>query len=262
MKLKNILAEYEKIIPIELQEDWDNSGIQIGDLEKDISKILIALDTDDDVLKYAKKYNYNLIINHHPLIFKPMKKIVSDNIIDNRIIYAIKNDISIYASHTNFDNYNYGTSYLLAKKLGIKDMNILSPLDNNAKYGTGIYGFIEEMSIEEFNLKLKEKLLLNNTIFYGDKDKKIKKIAVVGGSGASFIDDCLINNVDLFITGDIKYHDADHAIDNKLNILDIGHYESEKLVMEKIREILKEVIKDENIEIDVYYRKRKTRQIL
>lgn len=262
MKLKEVISKYEKIVPLYLQEEWDNSGLQIGDLEKEISKILISLDTDDDVLKYAKNEKYDLIINHHPLIFSSIKKIVSGNIIDERIAYSIKNDIAIYANHTNFDNYNYGTSFMLGKLLEIENMKVLSPIDDKLIYGTGVYGFIDETSIEDFNLKLKEKLSLDNTIFYGNIDDKIKKIAVVGGSGASFIDNCLENDIDLFITGDVKYHDADYAIDNGLNILDIGHYESEKNVMERMKEILGIFTKNTDIEIDIFYRKKKTRQIL
>ena len=120
MKLKDFITWYEKLVPLELQEDFDNSGIQFGNLNREINKILISLDLDDNCLNRAIREKYDLIFTHHPAIFHPLKNIIEQkNSVNTRLISAIKNEICIYSSHTNLDSVEFGVSDALAKQLGL-----------------------------------------------------------------------------------------------------------------------------------------------
>ena len=132
LKLKDFIKWYEKLVPLELQEDFDNCGLQFGNLEREINKILISLDLDDNCLNKAIRENYDLIITHHPVIFHPLKSIIKkENSVNTRLIKAIKNDICIYSSHTNLDRMEFGVSYALASKIGLKNTKNLKECDYN-----------------------------------------------------------------------------------------------------------------------------------
>lgn len=130
MKLTEIIQIIEKEIPVQLQESYDNNGLQLGDANSEILKALISLDLTMDVLIEAKSENCNLIITHHPPIFSAVKTIESNDVLGAMIYFAIKNDIAIYSMHTSFDKYKYGVSYALAEKLLIKNIKVLSPEKN------------------------------------------------------------------------------------------------------------------------------------
>ena len=132
MKLKDFISWYEKLVPLEIQEDFDNSGIQFGNLNREINKILISLDLDDNCLNRAIREKYDLIFTHHPVIFHPLKNIIEqDNSVNTRLISAIKNEICIYSSHTNLDSVEFGVSDALAKQLGLTNTKILDSHKNN-----------------------------------------------------------------------------------------------------------------------------------
>ncbi len=127
MKIKDIVSFLNKQVPLSLQEDFDNSGLNLGNYDHDVKGVLICLDVTLDVINEAINDNCNLIISHHPLIFSKLKRITSSNDIEKAIVLAIKNDISIFCGHTNFDNYHNGVSYKIAKKLNLKNISVLSP---------------------------------------------------------------------------------------------------------------------------------------
>lgn len=250
MKLRDLIAYYEREVPLSLQEDYDNSGIQFGDMDKDIKKILIALDLDENTLDKAIEEKYDLIIVHHPVIFKPLKNIVYDKSLTSRLIRAIKNDINIYASHTNLDKVKGGVSYALAEKLGIKEVKTLEPEDENSN-GIGTYGYIEKTSARDFISEVKEKLEINNLIAYGDLDRNIEKIALVGGSGGSLIAKSIEEDCDLLISSEFDHDKQILAYDRVLILLDISHYDSEKFGLNKIKDILEEKYPELDIKINI-----------
>lgn len=258
MKLKDFISWYEKLVPLELQEDFDNSGIQFGNLNREINKILISLDLDDNCLNRAIREKYDLIFTHHPVIFHPLKNIIEQkNSVNTRIISAIKNEICIYSSHTNLDSVEFGVSDALAKQLGLINMKILDSHKNNIGYGK--YADIDEIFAEDFIYDLKNKLNLENVIVYGNTNRKIKRIAVLGGSGGHFIENCIDNNCDVFVSSEFKYDEQIDAQDNNLVLIDIGHYESEKFILEPLRQTIQKFFPE--IKIDVNYLEKSTRKI-
>lgn len=342
MKIKDIISHLEKLAPPFLQESYDNAGLLIGNSNAVVSKALISLDVTEAVLDEAITKNCQIIIAHHPLIFKGLKRITGKNMVERIVTKAIKNDIAIYAIHTNLDNVKGGVNSILCEKLGIVNNKILAPKEgllrklvafcpkkdaskirqaifdagaghignyDNCSFnteGTGSFRalegtnpyvgekgklhFEEEVRIEsvfpvylendilqalhtthpyeevaydiyplmnthgnvgagmigDLEIEMDEKLFLQKVkdiagtacIRHSDfLGRKIKKVAVCGGSGSFLIKDAIRAGADLFISGDINYHDFFDA-DKKLVIADIGHYESEQFSKDLIYSVL------------------------
>jgi len=222
MKLEEIYNILNKISPFELQESWDNSGLIIGDLNRDIKDIYISLEVTLELLKKAK--GDSLFIVHHPLIFSPIKRLNFNLYPSNLLEIIIQKRISLIALHTNFDK-SHLNRYLFEKILGFKD-EIERDFISKCRV---------DISKEELFSLLKERLKIQNLRVVNPKDK-IESIAMTTGSGASLMDSI---DSDCFLTGDIRYHDAIKAISQNLMLVDIGHFESEIFFSEIIEEELK-----------------------
>ena len=217
-----ILDEYA---PPELAESWDNSGWQVFFGNDNTSKVLLCLSVTDDVINQAIELGCNLIISHHPVIFKPLKVIK-----DSKILKAVQYGIQIYSLHTNCDKTQNGTSDLIAQKLNLKKT---AALNDFVRVGLAPH----EMRMDELIAYVKlafntERIKLVNN----GKKSIIKTIAVCAGSGVEFIPEIEKYNIDAYITSEIKYHDA---LDSKrVALLDIGHFESEKPFVDEIKAVL------------------------
>lgn len=234
MKIKDIIKFLEERFPLSLQEDWDNSGLQIGNIENDLTNIMISLDLDEQTIQKAKEKSCNLIINHHPFLFSSIKSIDLNEENGKIIKDLIKNDITVFAMHTNLDIGKGGVNDNLAKLLELRD---ISNLDTNNENPMARFGYTDEISAYDFSKYIKDKLNCKGLILYGDKDKKIEKVALCGGAGSDFINDAIKKGCDLIVTSDVKYHEA---IDNckKINIVDPGHFASENHIIYMIKDLL------------------------
>lgn len=253
MKGNNIIVELEKWIKPELIDTWDNTGFQIGDNNIEVKKILLALDLDREVLDYAIDNNIDMIITHHPVIFRPIESITNTSYKGRLIMDAIKNNILIYNAHSNLDLVDKGVNDQFAKLLEMRNVEKLSDTVkvDQMDYGYGRIGEIEEINILDFLEKVKSKLKADHLIVYGDLNNKVvSRIAVCGGSGAGFIDDAILNNAQVYVTGDIKYHDAQLAYENDLILIDASHYDTEKIILPIIKEYLIEKFAD-NLDIEI-----------
>lgn len=240
MKAKEIIDLMNQWANPKLIDDWDNTGFQIGHSNKDIHSILISLDLDNEVLEKALDQGFQMIITHHPIIFKPITKVTTDSYKEKLLYDLIRNDIVVYNAHSNLDQATGGVNDQLAKLLGLKDpipLNSQSLLDN-INYGYGNVGEIEETSLEEYIKIIKEKLNADYLVVYGETNKSVKKVALCGGSGSEFIYDAYMSNACIYITGDIKYHDAQLGNELGLTIIDAGHYNTEKIIIPVIKEYL------------------------
>jgi dinuclear metal center YbgI/SA1388 family protein len=342
MKIKEVTYELERIAPLSLQESYDNAGLLVGNSDVEISKILISLDVTERVIEEALSKGCNLIISHHPVIFKGLKRITGGTYVERIVASAIKNDIALYAIHTNLDNVDSGVNSILCDKMGLINKKVLSPkrellrklvvfcpVDyadkvreavfeagagkignyDSCSYsgkGTGSFRgsedtspfvgekgklhFEEEIRIETIFPVYREREIISALIeahpyeevaydiyslineflsvgagMTGELEtevdeidflnrvkkitgagcvrhtkltgRKIKKVAVCGGSGSFLIGDAKRSGADIFLTGDIKYHEFFDA-DEKLVIADIGHYESEQFAKDLIYSVL------------------------
>ncbi len=235
----------------ELIDTWDNTGFQVGDAEKNIEKILVSLDLDRKLLDYAIDGNYDMIITHHPLIFKPIDSITTENHKEKIIYDLIRSNIVAYNAHTNLDQAKGGVSEELGKILGLEQMTTLS-LSEVEDGGYGKVGYIEAQNLKQYADFIKEKLDIDYLTIYGQVDKKIEKVAVCGGAGSDFIYDAYRNNVDLYVTGDIKYHEAQMADELGVSIVDPGHFHTEKPILPVIKKYLEGALDGKRIKIDLW----------
>lgn len=240
MRLKTIITYLENKFPPYMKEEWDNVGLMVGDREQDIKKIQLSLDVTDTVIEHAINNKMDLIITHHPLIFKGINKINSDSSLGRKILKLIKNNIAVYSLHTNLDSGRDGINdYIMKLIFGFENSEILDKKDNE-NYGIGRVITLDKIYTGKEILELlKEKLSLKNIVTVNlAKDKEIKKIAIITGSGGSYWRKIKANNIDLFITGDIKYHEALDMREEGVSAVDIGHFESEHIFVNIIKELL------------------------
>lgn len=355
LRCKDIADYIEQLAPTSLAESWDNVGLLVGDNNQEIHKILITLDVTLDVVKEAVEKDVDLIISHHPMIFKPLSKITEDNIMGQMVRTLIKNNIGVYAAHTNLDIARGGLNDLLASKLNLinikplkvlheqslKKLVVFIPEGNEDRVrdamtgaGAGVIGnysactyrvegigtfkpmegtnpFIgkqgdleqvkeyrletivpaeklnhvvqamieahpyEEVAYDVYPLDLKgqaegigrigqlpepisfkelidflKKILqLSHLRYAGTEDAVIKTVALCTGSGAEFISLSAKQKADVYITGDVKYHQAQLAIQEKINLIDAGHYGTENIVVPFLQNYLKDYFSEENIQI-------------
>ncbi|MDO5027394.1 MAG: Nif3-like dinuclear metal center hexameric protein [Tissierellia bacterium] len=257
MLIREFIAEFEKKIPLDLQDDWDNSGWQLGDKDRELRQVLLCVDVTEDVIDQAIEFGANLIIAHHPILFRPTKSIDMDFFISKKLIKAIKNDISIYACHTAIDVHESGLNSFVFKKMGFKSQDkLIYTLDN---HGYGNLASFPSRKAWDLVDQIKERLDLDHVIFYGDEDRQVAKVCLVTGAGSSFINQCLEAGVDMFITADVGHHTAMDALEQGMLVVDLGHYQSERFFNELLEELIKKIdpeIKTKmEIEGDKYLRK-------
>lgn len=247
LKLSVLLSVLEEWMPLSWQESYDNCGLVLGDAQKEITKALICVDVTDEVLQEAIDENADLIISHHPPIFSSFKQLDFQTPLGKRIQKATKHDIAWYAMHTNLDNGFEGVNKYLADIFGLSDSRILrvsghsgprgAYIDKESSaqaFGAGFIGNLAKTLSERELLEMVKKIGGNGFIRHsGFADRKIKRIALCGGSGNFLIGDALHQEADVFITGELKYHDFVDA-DPRLWLIDFGHYESERHTKEII----------------------------
>ena len=244
IKVNNIIKEMELLAPTYLKEDFDNVGLMVGDKNKEVKKVLLALDCTLKVIEEAKKENVELIITHHPLIFKRPSSITTDTLQGKKIIELIKNDISLYSSHTNLDSVENGLNDTIVSILGFDNFKILEKNKRYDKAGLGrIVSLNESIQLEDLISKIKKSLNINNLRVVKGKDK-VNKIAIINGSGQDFIGKAVPLGADCIITGDTTYHFASDYKEMEISILDVGHFASEQITFFNVMENLKEKFKD------------------
>ena len=244
MQIKAFITSLEDWAPIQFQESYDNAGLIVGDPEANCTGVLCSLDCTEAVVEEAIEKGYNLIVSHHPIIFKGIKQFSRDHYVNRTVLKAIQNNIALYAIHTNLDNVIHGVNSTLADRLHLENRKILAPIpglfdSNGQAVGAGLVGELPlETEPEAFLRWVKEKLNLNVIKHTKLIDKKLITIALCGGSGSFLLDQIKTQKIDCFITSDLKYHDFFEA-DGKYLLLDIGHGESEHFVPALIVDYLK-----------------------
>ncbi|MHC1780384.1 MAG: Nif3-like dinuclear metal center hexameric protein [Bacteroidales bacterium] len=236
MKALEIIKAIEDFAPGQLQESWDNSGLIVGDADKEVRAVLLALDCTPEIISEAIETGAGMIITHHPLIFKGIKRIGTNTVQERMITSLIKNDIVLYSMHTNIDKVPEGVSSLMAKKLGLKNLSFLLP-DSGGENGLGLAGDLEkEMEFSELIDHLKRAFPVKTVRFSKPVTGGIKRVAVCGGSGGSIIREAVQSGASVYITGDISYHNF--FCEDGFMIIDIGHFESEIDVLELLMSVI------------------------
>lgn len=236
MKIKDFIKKMDKICPPELAEEWDNSGIQIeaGD---SVSKVLVALEVTERVIEEAKSLGVDMVVTHHPLFFGGFKSITNELLPGKYSLELIKNGISVYSAHTNFDIMNGGNNDFIAKLIGISDIKAHGIIRTGRLRKT--------LTLKELAIKIAKDLDIEpaKIRMIGNPEQKIKKLCWCTGAGSEYIMDSYDLKSDVYITGDVKYHDAVTIDEFGMNCLDIGHFGSEKIFTENMASIIKKHLK-------------------
>jgi dinuclear metal center YbgI/SA1388 family protein len=239
MKTAQIIEAIEAFAPLELQEDFDNSGIQVGDISQKVEGILLCLDVTEEVIEEALELDCNLIISHHPLLFKPLRSITGKNYIERCVVKACKNDLVIYSAHTNLDNARDGVNFRLAEKIGLQNIRFLKPT------GLGGSGAVGELPAEEeeesFLQRIKSIFQLESLKHSPFTGRMVREVALCGGSGAFLIPDAIADGADVFLTGEARYNDY-YDVEDRILLAVLGHYESEHCTKELFFDIISKKI--------------------
>ena len=221
MKVKEMYDFIDSFAPFSTQCEWDNSGLLIGNPDNEITKIGFSLDADISVIKEAAEKGCNLIITHHPVIFRPLKSI-SD---EDPVTALIKNNISIICAHTNLDKSAEGVNFVLANTRGLKNIR---RFETDTEANMCFIGEIEEKNAIEFSKLVSKKL--SATVEFTDSAKAIKTVAVCGGAGGEFIYE-LQDKADAFVSGEFSYHEFFDSKRLGISAIRAGHFETENPVI-------------------------------
>ena len=226
-----------ELAPVKYAESWDNPGLLLGHLAQHVHKIMVALDLSPEVAEQAIEQECDIIITHHPYYFSlPKTFAVTDTKME--VLYElIKHDIALYAAHTNLDAAKGGVNDVLAARLGLDEVTEI-PRKDCPEQGLARIGVLDEpMALKEFAAKVRDDLGAEHLTYAGG-DEPVYKVAVVGGSGADFMEDALAAGADTLVTGDLKYHVAQKALNLGLNVVDGTHQLTESPVVDKLEQVL------------------------
>ncbi len=237
MRCQDILDKIEARYPRKYACDWDNVGLLAGSREREVDTVYIALDATDEVVDAASECGAQLLLTHHPMIFGGLKSVTTDDYVGERLIRLIRNDISYYAMHTNYDVM--GMAELAADMLDLKDRRVLEEVLDGE--GIGRVGDLSRsMTLEECANFVKERFGLPNVKIFGEPEKQVQRAAICPGSGKSEAKPALSMGAEVYITGDIDHHTGIDMADCGMAIIDAGHYGVEHIYIADMEHFLKE----------------------
>ena len=247
MLCSEIIHILEKQSPPEYALSWDNVGLLVGRKDREIHKLLLAVDASEEVVDLAIQHQFDMIVTHHPLIFGKIGRVNDETPLGKKILGLAEHGICCYAMHTNFDTKG-GMAKLAAKRLAMQNTEVLEETMDGE--GIGQIGFLpKSMTAEELAVYVKEKFDLKNVILYGNKKDKIEKIAISPGSGKSVIAISADKGAQCLITGDIGHHEGMDASELGVCVLDASHYGLEKIFLEYMYGYLQDYCMDVEIQI-------------
>lgn len=256
MVYEEVIGGIEKIAPPELAPQWDNSGVQVYTGKENIQRILVCLEINGDIIEEAKKRSVDLIVSHHPLIFQGLKSInpygysslsvevhrVGEQMTSKYVMELIKADISAYSAHISFDRAPDGNNAYLSELLGLEDVYVPGSAEAEV---TGLIGsWKEEKILEEVLKQLAEipGVSLAEMRVVGNPKRPVNKVALCTGAGGDLLGYAISQGCDLFITGDVRFHEAQLAAGAGIALVDAGHFGTEKLFEGNFADQLREVL--------------------
>ena len=247
MLCKEVMDILEENYPADYALDWDNVGLLVGRDDKEVRRIYVALDADDETIEAAVRWKADLLVTHHPMIFSGVKRINNLDFIGARILKLVQNDISYYAMHTNYDVL--GMAELSGRKMSLEDPEVLEVTrDGEQPEGIGrVADLASPAPLREICWSVKDRFHLGAVKVFGDMDQPVSRIAISPGSGKSMIKAALDKKADVLITGDIDHHTGIDAVAQGLAVIDAGHYGIEHIFIEDVKEYLKEKL--EGVEV-------------
>ncbi len=253
LKVKDIMEKMEALAPTHLAEAWDNVGLMVGDLEQRVNTVLVCLDVTSDNVKRAIECGADLIISHHPLLFQPVKRIVEQGVTGGILRELIRHNISVYSAHTNLDHADGGTNDVLAERLELTGVRrfreeeckdaLGAPIDNIGRVGT----LSLPMEMQDFVALTKNALGCRSIRYVGDPEDVVKTVALCSGSGGDVLYAAYHAGADVYVTSDIRHHEAQLAFELGINLIDAGHFETENTVCTFVTEYLESAFPELNV---------------
>ena len=245
MILKDIVHSIESVVPLSFQEEWDNSGLQVGNRNAEIKAALLTVDVTESVVDEAISLGCNLIVSHHPLLFRGLKHLTGSTPQERCVEKAIRHNIAIYSAHTSMDSYLHGVSGRMAEKLGITDYHILIPSTTQPQAGLGVIGKLPQpMNNETFVNHVANVFATKNAAlrWVEGANNEVQTVAICGGAGAEFVEAAIAQGADAFVSADFKYHELQGAY-QRITVVDMDHWVSEHFTREIFEELLSPHIK-------------------
>ena len=245
MKINKVVDALEQYAPLPLQEGYDNAGLQVGLTETvEVSGALLCLDVTEQVVDEAIEKGCNLIVSHHPLIFRKLARISDENYVQRTVRKAIKNDIAIVSMHTNMDAATGGVNFKIAEKLGLKNLSFFAGEKevDGVKGGEGVIGEVSETdgwAAGDLVLLLRDKFAVESVQCNQLLRRPIRRVALCGGAGSFLLDAAIQAGADAFVTGEMHYHEY-FGHEQEIQICVIGHYQSEQFTSEIFKSIIEE----------------------
>ena len=245
-----MLSALEQFAPLPLQESWDNAGLQLGLTEAEVSGALLCLDVNEQIVDEAIRKGCNLIVSHHPLLFRGLKQISGTDYVQRCVIKAIKHDIVIVSMHTNMDNARNGVNWKIAEQLGMTDCRFFAQKTvDGIEAGSGVIGKLTpEMGAKAFIELVKKQFNVVCAQCNELLQRPVSRVAVCGGAGDFLVTDAIALGADAFITGEMHYHQY-FGMEQQIQICVIGHYQSEQFTSEIFRDIIQKECPDVRTEI-------------
>ena len=235
---QKVMDIMERIAPKRLAEDWDNPGLLVGSPKDGTERILVCLDVREETAERAAREGFGLIVAHHPVIFRGVKKLRTD-LPDGRLLGTLlRNRIAVFAAHTNLDSAEGGVNDVLAERIGL-DPESLAPLDPSEEESLGRIGRLPvPTEAEVFAGTVRERLGAAHVRLVRGGDHPVQKVGLCSGSGADLIERAAFRGCDAFVTGDVRYHDAQRAAALGIHVIDAGHFATEQPVVRILAERL------------------------
>jgi dinuclear metal center YbgI/SA1388 family protein len=245
VKIKEVLSALERFAPLPLQESWDNAGLQVGLTETEVSGALLCLDVNERIVDEAVRKGCNLIVSHHPLLFRGLKTISDLTDVQRTVVKAIENRVCVVSMHTNMDNARGGVNFKIAEKLGLEDVRFFAPKTvDGIEAGSGVIGRLTTaMASDDFVLAVKKAFDVECAMCNELLRRPVSTVAICGGAGDFLLDEAVSAGADAFITGEMHYHQY-FGYEQRIQICVIGHYQSEQFTCEIFRDIIAKACPD------------------
>lgn len=241
MTIHDLVGRLNEILPFRWAEEWDNVGLLLGRNDSTVHGVAVSLDPDLEAMKGAVHGQCNVLVTHHPLLFSPLRSIDLITSTGSAVCYAIRNELSVIALHTNWDSSPRGVNVTIASALGLQDILPLVPSDRGA-WGAGAVGTVAlPEPPEQYAATLKETLSLSRVEVYGDRTAPVRRVALCGGSGGDLWRTALESGADTFCTADMKYHEKKEAVERGLRVFSVDHGEMESFSLDALCGLLREI---------------------
>lgn len=240
MILQEIINSIESVAPLSYQEAWDNSGLQVGERSAEVKAALLAVDVTESIVNEAITRHCDLIVSHHPLLFRGLKHLTGSTPQERCVEQAIRHGIAIYSAHTSMDSYIHGVSGRMAERIGISEYRILSLQQGREEVGLGVIGNLPTpMQWADFVRLVHNAFLTEHSGIrcIAPLKTEVQTIALCGGAGAEFMETAIAQGADVYISADFKYHEMQSAV-GRIGIIDLDHWVSEQFTRDIFRELL------------------------